>query len=60
MDVDKTVDQFHNAMLKSKRPAGGPSKHDGQPLKVTPGTGYERFSGTIDMTKALEKFNKER
>ena len=59
MDVDKTVDQFHNAMLRAKRP-GGPSKHDGQPLKVTPSTVYERFSGTIDMTKALEKFNKER
>ena len=59
MDVDKTVDQFHNAMLRAKRP-GDPSKHDGQPLKVTPGTAYQRFSGTIDMTKALEKFNKER
>lgn len=60
MDVDKTVDEFRNAMLRAKRPVGGPSKHDGPPLKVTTGTLYERFSGTIDMAKALEKFNKER
>ena len=60
VDVDKTVDQFRNAMLRAKRPAGDHSKHDGPPLKVTTGTLYERFSGTIDMVKALEKFNKER
>jgi len=47
-------------MLRAKRPVGGPSEHDGPPLKVTTGTCYERFSGTIDMAKALEKFNKER
>lgn len=60
MNVDKTVDQFRNAMLRAKRPVGGTSEHDVPPLKVTTGTCYERFSGTIDMAKALEKFNKER
>lgn len=60
MDVKKTVDQFRNAMLKAKRPATGPSKLDGPALKVTTGTSYQRFSATIDMAKALEKFNKER
>ena len=60
MDVDKTVDQFRNAMLRAKRPTSDHSEHDGPPLKVTTGTLYERFSGTIDMAKAVEKFNKER
>lgn len=60
VDVEKTVDQFRNAMLRAKRPVSGPSKHDGPPLKVTTGTFSERFSATIDMAKALEKFNKER
>ena len=61
VDVKKLVDQFRNAMLRAKRPVGSPSKVDhGPALKVTNGTSYQRFSASIDMEKALEKFNKER
>ena len=60
MDVKKTVDQFRTAMLKAKRPVSGASKHDEPPLKVTTDMSYQRFSATIDMEKALEKFNTER
>ena len=60
MDVTKTVDQFRNAMLKAKKPGTGPLTPDGEQLKVTTGASYERFSATVDMAKALEKFNRER
>lgn len=60
MNVEKTVEQFRHAVLKAGRPDSASSKPDGPPLKVCTGTSYQRFSGTIDMEKALEKFNKER
>ena len=60
VNVEKTVEQFRHALLKARKPASGSSKPDGPPLKVTTGASYQRFSATIDMAKALEKFNKER
>ena len=60
MDVEKTVEQFRHAVLNSRRPDSASPKPDGPPLKVTTGASYQRFSATIDMAKAMEKFNKER
>jgi len=60
VNVEKTVEQFRHAVLKAGRPASASSKPDGPPLKVTTGPLYQRFSATIDLAKALEKFNKER
>ena len=60
VDVAKEVDQFRTAMLKVKKPGSGSLKHDEEPLELTVGPSYERFSATVDMVKAVAKFNRER
>ena len=60
VDVAKAVDQFRTAMLKVKKPGSGSLKHDEEPLVLTVGPSYERFSATVDMVKAVAKFNRER
>ena len=60
VDIEKTVEQFRHAVLHSRGPAGTSSKLDGPSLKLKTGNSYQRFSATVDMAKALEKFNKER
>ncbi|RMX46887.1 hypothetical protein pdam_00020742 [Pocillopora damicornis] len=60
VDVAKAVDQFRTAMLKVKKPWSGSLKHDEEPLVLTVGPSYERFSATVDIVKAVAKFNRER
>ena len=60
VDVKKTVEQFRRDVLNSGGPAGASSSTDSPPLKLTTGKSYQRFSATVDLAKALEKFNKER
>ena len=60
VDVKKTVEQFRRDVLNSGGPASASSSADGSPLKLTTGKSYQRFSATVDLAKALEKFNRER
>lgn len=60
VNVEKTVEQFRLALLKAKRPQSTTSKPDSAPLEVITAESYQRLSATIDMEKALKKFNRER
>ena len=60
VDVEKTVEEFKNAVLKKKRHTSPMSNYEGSTLRLNPGTIYQRFSGTVDIEEALHMFNIER
>jgi len=60
VDVDKTIERFKQAVLKSKKPPLSPSKTKTLELKVLPSLTYERNAATLNIEAAVLMFNIER